>query len=173
MPNLPDFAMTTIFKLATASKAVKLLVVAGWVGFGNLASGASAFDLGRLNALLNLALLAVVFVAAFPLVKSKRKDQTIQEQENLLKAKDARIVELRDDLDDARQNVRQIEQGAAHVREQLVAAEAKYEEQGKYTAEKALTAVMQTMRQGEGNHERRHVEVMEALAALKLALERK
>jgi hypothetical protein len=172
MPNLPDLSAQFIVKLALASRAVKALVIAGWLGFGNLVAQAQALDLSRLNALLNVALLVVVFVAAIPLVKSKRKDATIQDLNDSLEARDRRIIDLTNEAVEARQQTRQIEQGVAHLKEELAAAHTANEVLERFTAEHALTAVMTAMQTADQGHERRHMEVMLALKNVQTVLER-
>jgi hypothetical protein len=168
MPNLPDLSTQFIAQLALASRAVRALVIAAWLG---VAQG-STFNFAPANLLLNGVTLGIAIFVAVRAGKSKVKDETIKELQDLVSAKDSRNRELRDDLDVEKQHVRQIEQGASHLREQLVVAEAKYEEQSQFTAEGALTAVLETFQISEGHHERRHDEIMLALKNVQTALER-
>lgn len=146
------------------------LKVAGLLAFVEVQ--ATTVDVGPVNSVLNVVAIGLIVAVGFRAGRSKLKDETIRDLRESNEAKDERLKELRDELEERLQGTRQIEAGVAHLREQLVAAEARYDEQGKYTAEHALAAVMTAMEKADEGHERRHLEVMAAFESLNTALGR-
>jgi ABC-type transport system involved in cytochrome bd biosynthesis fused ATPase/permease subunit len=120
----------------------------------------------RLNVALNFGTILIVVLVAIPLARSKRKDATIKDLNDALEAKDKRLEESVTDVAEAKQQARQIEQAAAHCRDEATAWRSKYEEQSKYTAPEAIAAFVEMAKSTERSHERRHKEVMAALEAL-------
>jgi transposase len=92
----------------------------------------------RTNVVLNVLTIVIAVGVSVPVVRNRRKDQTIKDLNDALTAKDARVRELRDELSAAHLGKRQIEQAAMHCREEATQWRARYEEIEKYTAEVAV-----------------------------------
>lgn len=134
MPNPITAIASVLVELVVASKAVQLLVLSGWVALGQVAASVAE----RANVLLNLSTILVVVLVAIPVARSKRKDGTIKELQESNDAKDGRIKDLRDEVEERSVACRQIEQGAVHLQTELAKAQAKYEELEKYAAGPAV-----------------------------------
>lgn len=85
----------------------------------------------EINVGLNLFGILLIVLAAIPVARSRRKDQTIKDLGEALEAK-TRLV---DELHEAQ---RQLEQGCHHLKTEAAEWQARYEEQAKYTAEAAV-----------------------------------
>lgn len=118
------------------------------------------------NTVLNVLVLVVAALAAIPVLKARRKDAAIQDLETTLKAKDARLAEREADLKGAEARANQMEVATTHLREQLAAAEAKYEEQAKYTAKGAVTHMEEMLADHSRQVAERHERMLTALDAL-------
>jgi hypothetical protein len=124
------------------------------------------------NTWLNIVGLVALGLFSVPFLRSRRKDGIIAEQKQTIDSKDALLLTRTEERDECQQRVRQIEQGAGHLKEELARMEARYEEQSNYTAQGALEAVMQLVEQGDRNQERRHKELMGTLHVLTSSVER-
>ena len=131
---------------------------------------AKADEFGFPNFLLNLAAIAIPLLLAAlvarPLLRAKRKDGTISDQENAIKAKDAYIETLEGERDRCLEQNRQMEEAVKFAQKQEAVAEAKYEEQARYTAESALNTIEGILERSETESERRHREIISALAKI-------
>jgi hypothetical protein len=133
-------------------EAIATVWAAGWGGkLLTITAGWSAVSLGGeagvnyLNLLFNAVMFLVAVGLAFPIAKDRRKSQTIQTQNNLIDA-------LTKDNEAKEQAHRNLEQGSHHLKAELAAAEARYEEALKYTSrdsverfEGLLTAQTETL----------------------------
>jgi membrane protein implicated in regulation of membrane protease activity len=140
----------TILKLAALIAVTEALVAA--VG-------------DNLNTYLNLFTIALVVLAAVPVARARRKDQTIKDLEEALKAKTALADERADTM-------RQLEQGCQHLKTEATEWRARYEEQAKYTAEAAVAHFEESL---EGHREQvaeRHRQMIASLASIAETLER-
>jgi hypothetical protein len=124
------------------------------------------------NTWLNIIALVALGLFSVPFLRSRRKDGIIAEQKQTIDSKDALLLTRTEERDECQQRVRQIEQGAGHLKEELARMEARYDEQSHYTAQGALEAVMKLVEQGDRNQERRHKELMGALHVLTSSVER-
>lgn len=156
-----------MFSLAlVAVKAMPALIGAIWLWFEGVALSVGA----PLNFLVNIAGAVAVVYAIVKVGKSKVKDDTINDLQNSIEAKDGRLRDLSEQLADAKQQARQIEQAANHCRDEATAWRSKYEEQSNYTAENALETVVKVLEQNDKAHERRHTEIMRAFETLNSAV---
>lgn len=118
------------------------------------------------NLLLNLITVALLLVAivavpkAFTATRQKAelaaKDQTINTREQDNRALRDHQATLNQELSECKLAARRFE-SEAHT------WKARYEEQGKYTAESALETINQLIASGETEAQRRHLEVMASL----------
>lgn len=133
-----------------------------------LATGGS-FDL---NLVLNVVTVAIVIGAAFPVLRSKRKDATIAELKESVDSKDERIGDLTAERDECKLKIRQFEQACGHLREELAELRGAYDQQSRYTAEQALETVLEVLKHGDVSQRRRHEELMKMLHTLTEAVKR-
>lgn len=130
--------------------------------------GASILDL---NLVLNALMLAIAALVAVPLVRSRRKDGTITDLEKALHAKTELGDQLERDLAGATSRANVAKEASEHLRNELAAATARYEEQAKYTAEGAVLHLEHTLAEHREQVAERHERILAALEKLTARLD--
>lgn len=110
------------------------LIAATWLWSESIALSVGA----PLNFLVNVAGALAVVYAIIKVGKSKVKDDTIKDLQNSIEAKDGRLRDLSEEVKNARQQTRQIEQAAHHSKTEAEVWRGKYQEAKEYTAEEAV-----------------------------------
>lgn len=97
--------------------------------------------LDDVNVLLNVFAVLVALIAAFPIIRSKRKDVVISEQGQVIESIKLRLEALEADLAGARRRADNAEEQARQAETSVEHWRARYQEQEKYTAPEALELV--------------------------------
>lgn len=124
-----------------------------------------------LNLMLNVLMLVIAGLVAVPLVKSRRKDGTIKDMEAAYEAACRRRDEALRDLQGATARANVARESSEHLRNELAAANARYEEQEKYTAKGAVTHMEEILIEHRDQVAERHELMLEALNKLTARLE--
>lgn len=123
-----------------------------------------------INVVLNVVMLLVAALVALPLIRSRRKDATIKDLEAELDAAHRRRDGALEDLAGAQKRANMGEEAIKHLRTELAAAQARYEEQSKYTAKEAVTHLEQLMVEHREQVAARHELMLEQLTAMNQTL---
>lgn len=125
------------------------------------------------NLVLNLLMLIVLMFGAPRFFKSKNaeaalaeKDITIATHEQSIASARIRIEGLQADIEDLRGSYEQLRERNAEYQRIAAGFQARYEEQGKYTAKEALGALEQMLALQADENKRRHAEVMAAMESI-------
>jgi hypothetical protein len=164
MGNLASSLVVLVSALWEAGVAGKALAVS--VGYRLLATGVPDPQ----NLIVNVATVAVVYVVARRLAKTKIKDGTISDLEKAGAAKDERLKESAE-RDRARlQQIRQLEQAAHHCQTEATKWQAKYEEAKEYSARPAVEHFESLLAEHSSTVAQRHAMMLDALERMTAAL---
>lgn len=123
------------------------------------------------NTVLNVAMFLLVAVVAVPVLRSKRKDGIIDEQAKVIESHERRINALEQDLKGAQDRANEVSVALAEANNRAAAAEARYEEQLKYTARPAVEQFERMLLDHQRGVQERHELMIEALKRQTAALD--
>lgn len=119
-----------------------------------------------MNLVLNLFTLALIAVAAVPVLRSRRKDAIIKELNDVCDVKERREKELEKDLAGAQARANQAEEAAKFSVKEAEKWQARYEEQSKYTAPEAVMQIESELAEHRQQVAERHERILTALERL-------
>lgn len=124
-----------------------------------------------LNAVLNIVTLIAAATVAVPVLRAKRKDAIITEQSQVIESHERRIKALEDDLLGAQKRADELAQQLVTSQTDLAAANARYEEQAKYTAGPAIEQFKEILLEHQQAVQERHQLMIAALERITGALD--
>jgi hypothetical protein len=126
----------------------------------------SASQLLDVNLLLNILTILIACAVAVPIMKSRRKDETIKDLNASLAAADRRLEDAQAEVAGAQVRANQMEEACKYAVKEQEKWHARYEEQRKYTAQGAVTHMEELLIDHRDQVAERHEHMITALDKL-------